>query len=266
MANLYWYGRILKALEAEANRSNKETKKALEEVYEEEADQIYHRILDTLDKIAADSADGNLYVNDLYRTDRYQRLLNYCEKHLRMLGRKQNKIIEDHLINQYERTQQIIDKYIPDSEKYFTEDTFLQTSAISAKDVVHHVWCLDGQEFSDRIWKDKSKLLQGVKKGIMDGVIQGKSPWEIAKTIRDYTGNTNFNCYRVARTETAHIQTKASVDRYTQYGFTTGTFLASPTCCHECQANNGKEYSLRQLESLLPVHPNCTCSFTLNTK
>ena len=95
-------------------------------------------------------------------------------------------------------------------------------------------------------------------------MIQGRSPWYIAENIVKDLQTSEYNAYRIARTETAHLQNKAATDKYREMGFTHGRYLGT-NCCDQCKALTGKVYTLQELESMIPVHPHCTCTFTLVT-
>lgn len=270
--NLYWTKRIENQIEADRERLLKDTEKALAQIYRDEAEEMRLKVLDVFSKMREDAkGEEGIKVNDLYRNNRYWALLNYLNDHLESMGGAQVDLINDLLIEAYENSKEIVGNNLPQRYQALNNNStlstgFLNVSAIKAKDIVRQVWCLDGKEFSTRIWDNKKDILAALKKGMMDYVIQGKSPWEIAKQVRAITGNTNYNCYRIARTETCHFQIKGQVDKYKEYGFTHGKFLGSSGCCDHCHERDGKIFTLDEIEKLIPVHPNCTCSFTLVTQ
>ena len=101
-----------------------------------------------------------------------------------------------------------------------------------------------------------------MKKNLSTYLVQGKSNFYIAEEIQKEMETSQYNAYRIARTETAHLQIKAKTDKYQEMGFTKGEYVGTK-CCDICKEKNGKIYTLKELESMIPVHPHCTCTFTL---
>lgn len=69
----------------------------------------------------------------------------------------------------------------------------------------------------------------------------------------------------LVRTEMAHIQTQASVDRYKDAGLTRYEFLADTDekTCSVCKALDGKVFSFAEAQvgvNMPPIHPRDRCS------
>lgn len=261
--NRYWQTRIQEQQEKAYNRLTRDTERELARLYREQAIALRNRILEVFSKIqSAKQAGEPIQVNDLYRDNRYWTLLEEINERLRALGEEQIRITEPAIVQAYRDTLDVVDENIvPVTENLDT--AFLNARMIDAEQVVNQTWCLDGKKFSDRVWQDKQKLLTQIKRALADSLVQGKSPWEIAKSMADKLNISRQNAYRLVRTETAHAQTYAQTERYKQYGFTKGRFLASPECCEHCHEHDGEVFTLDELEKLLPVHPNCRCTYTL---
>lgn len=265
--NSYWQQRIQEQQDKSYKRLNEETERELAAVYHEQATALRDRILEVFAKIEAQKAAGEpIQANDLYRNRRYWQLLEEINRRLKILGREQIRITQPAIIQAYQETLDIVDSNIESSTPLgaaTVNKALMNAHAIDANQVINQVWCLDGKNFSDRVWTDKQKLIPQIKKALSDALVQGKSPWEIAKAMSDRLEVSRENAYRLVRTETAHAQVYAQTQRYKEYGFTKGRFLASPDCCHECQEHDGEVYTLEELEKMLPVHPRCRCSYTL---
>jgi SPP1 gp7 family putative phage head morphogenesis protein len=252
----YWADRINYANEYNRQKSLEQVEKELAEIYQHQAVELKAEIYAVFDKIESD----NYIINDLYRNNRYWELLGHINEKLRELGADEIEITEDFLIKVYQFTQEEIEKEVPGVLR--PSSSFLNVDAIDAHTLVDKAWCSDGLTLSDRIWKNKKLLMNSIENGMQDMFIQGKSPWEIATMISRLTGQSEKNAYRLARTESAHIMIKASCDKYTQMGFTHGIYYGV-NCCDQCQELTGKRYTLKELESLIPQHPNCTCTYKL---
>ena len=247
----YWQDRVREQQDKQYKRLTRDTERELAAIYREQGLEIRSLILNVFSKIqAAKDTNEPIQANDLYLNNRYWKLLEEINERLTKLGQAQIEITEPAIVQAYQETIDTIDENIADSVQN-VDVSLLNARMIDANQVVNQTWCLDGKNFSDRVWQDKAKLLAN------------KSPWEIAKSMSDTMGVSRRNAYRLVRTETAHAQTYAQTERYKQYGFTKGKFLASPNCCEHCHEHDGEIFTLDELEKLLPVHPNCRCTYTL---
>lgn len=253
----YWPDRLLEANQRNLKRTKKETEKLLRKLYKEQSEELYMYLLDVFAKIAADKEDGKVYTNDLFLTVRYNQLIEYFNKCAQKIGGEQVKITEAALIKTYEEAQEEVDKYIPKDK---VRTSFLVPSAITAEQAIRQTWCLDGKEFSDRIWKNKEALVKQLTKTMADFTAKGESPYKLSQKIVENLGADEYCAYRIARTETAHAQIKAQVDKYKEYGFTHGRFNATDPC-DDCAALHGQLFTLDEIQTLIPKHPNCECSF-----
>ncbi len=259
----YWQDRVREQQDKQYKRLTRDTERELAAIYKEQGLEIRNLILNVFSKIqAAKDTNEPIQANDLYLNNRYWKLLEEINERLTKLGQAQIEITEPAIVQAYQETIDTIDENIADSVQN-VDVSLLNARMIDANQVVNQTWCLDGKNFSDRVWQDKAKLLTNMKKALADALVQGKSPWEIAKSMSDTMGVSRRNAYRLVRTETAHAQTYAQTERYKQYGFTKGKFLASPECCEHCHEHDGEVFTLDELEKLLPVHPNCRCTYQL---
>ena len=257
MSNTYWQNRIEHERKMELERTVKDTNKALRAIYAEQSKLLYNELLDVFAKMEADSAEGKFYINDLYRTNRIHLLLNYFNSCAEKIGGKQVKVTERALIKAYEDAKRMVGDNVP---KSIVSSQFVVPSAITTKEIVNQSWCVDGLGFSDRIWKNKEKLTQDLSKTLGDLIMRGKSAYQIAQGVVARLGVDEVAAYRIVRTETAHAQIMGQVDKYKEMGFTHGRFKATDPC-DDCGELDGQLYTLDELKSLIPRHPNCECSF-----
>lgn len=259
----YWPDRVQEQMDRNRKLTERETQKLLHDAYHEQAKDLQDRVLATLAKIEHDlGTPEGVLVSDLYKSRRFYELLEYINKSLVSLGYKELKIVEEALLQTYTDALNTIDKNIPQE---LINYKFLVPDAIKPEQAIHQVWCLDGKEFSDRIWDNKAKLKTQLQKTLTDFVVQGKSNWSLAEALRENLQTNEYCAYRIVRTETCHLQNKAKTDKYQQLGFTHGRYLGTH-CCDECKKLNGKVFTLEELSTLIPHHPHCTCTFTLERK
>lgn len=129
-----------------------------------------------------------------------------------------------------------------------------------------------GADFSDRIWANVDVL-----KGELDGelateIIKGENPRTMAKRLRglvnDSIDNDRYATERIARTETARVQTRAALNLYEQYDIKYVKWWAEAGACRTCldiyykDDGYGVGVYKRSDVPTIPVHPNCCCSLS----
>ena len=150
----------------------------------------------------------------------------------------------------------------------------------AARSVVEGVWCSDGQDLSDRIWKNKDFLMTKLEESLFDFVSRGQPTAQlVSDLIAEQIGPTaaelgnvldeSFreaynNARRLVRTETAHVQNTATQDRYRDAGFTKYRIIAEPDCCEVCADLAEQVFDIDQL--VIPAHPNCRCAMAAITE
>ena len=259
--NSYWLKRIQEQEEKALARTEKETEKELARIYRQTITQVWNDILKVYSKVEADREAGReLLINDFYRNNRYWELFDTINRRLVALGEKQIKITEPKILEMYHETQVILDEGIPEDK---VKTQFLNTKAVDAKQALFQSWCLDGKNFSDRVWEDKAKMLEVLKRELNTCIIQGKSPWEAAVRVSDQLGVSERSAYRLMRTELAHAQNYAATEKYKQLGFTKGKWNASNCACSHCKEQDGTIHPLTELANQIPAHPNCRCTYSV---
>ena len=219
--------------------------------------------------------DGMIEPGELYRSDRYYKLMNQCDDELSKLALKQTKAIDSKLVTVY-KEQSLIEKNV--LRDRFGLYTVVDTQA--AKQVVQSIWCADGKDLSNRIWKNKDLLMQKLEDGLFDFVSRGQPTAQLVSSlIADQIGPTAAeygntfdaafreaynNARRLVRTETAHVQNKATQDRYKDAGFTKYRIIAEPDCCEVCADLAEQIFDIDNL--VIPAHPNCRCAMAALTE
>lgn len=254
----YWEKRIQEQLEHAYDRTDAQTTKALAEIYTQTAQQVQADILKVYSKVS-ELKQGDIQMNDFYLNRRYWNLLDTLNERLNDLGQAQIKITEPAIIDLYNQALAAIEDEAPD---FLVERSFLVPSAVDGKQALFQSWCLDGKNFSDRVWEDKAKMLAEFKRQLNTCIIQGKSPWQAAEKIAKRLDVSENSAYRLMRTETAHAQIYAKTEKYKSYGITQGKWKASADCCEICAAHDNEVFPLERFQTLLPAHPNCRCSFS----
>ena len=116
--------------------------------------------------------------------------------------------------------------------------------------------------FSDNIWLYKTELQNDLEKMLVRSFTRGENPRVMARELRDRFKVTGYQAERLARTETARMQTAIQRDSLEENGIKQYEYIAEPTACHLCRPLDGKVYWLDKMvvgSNASPMHPNCRC-------
>jgi SPP1 gp7 family putative phage head morphogenesis protein len=103
--------------------------------------------------------------------------------------------------------------------------------------------------------------LEALKKILADGFASGDSVQQLTKKIEGYfTENAKYRAEMIARTETIAASNEGSLHRYELEGITKSEFYPAPDSCEACTDLIG-EYDTADSHGMIPVHPNCRCTW-----
>lgn len=113
-------------------------------------------------------------------------------------------------------------------------------------------------------------IADGLTTGLARGMAEGKNPMTIARELVDDVANRvdKIGITRarlIARTEVMRAHHVANVAEYRQaeaemqVTVEAEWLTAGYDVCPECEALEGKVFSLDEIEGMIPVHPNCRC-------
>ena len=130
-----------------------------------------------------------------------------------------------------------------------------------------------GENYSDRIWKDKVKLVDVLERELLRGFALGENPREIGKRIANKINVSKHNTERLARTEFNRIANLASFASVMELDknlggnvFTKYRFLATldKRTSIVCQELDLKEFLFTEKQEGInfpPIHPNCRSTY-----
>lgn len=112
-------------------------------------------------------------------------------------------------------------------EGYHTgfEVASLPESAVDA--VIKKPWAADGLNFSDRIWRDKDKLLRTLQDELTQGLIRGDRQDDIVRRFAKRMGVSLSNAGRLIATESAFFAAKGELDNMKELGVEKYQFIAT---------------------------------------
>lgn len=140
--------------------------------------------------------------------------------------------------------------------------TVLPDQAGYANDLVNASF--QGATFSERIWGPHQQALHSaLMDALQQGLVLGKGPAEIIRTLPKSLQSSRYNTFRLVDTELARVQTGAQIQTLKAGGFDEYEFITSIGCCPECRELDGKTFPISEEMPGLnspPMHPFCRCS------
>lgn len=256
----YWEERIQEQADKLFDKTAKDIDKELIRKYKQAYDDTVADMVDLWDKLVKDSADGKVKPNDLYRYNRYYQIRSKLNERLVELGAEDKRVFEKGFKTLYKQTQTDLESIL--ESMGVSSSTFTLEQETAAKNIINSVWCADGQHWSDRVWKNKSKLQDRIEKGLMDCVSRGVGKDELIKTLKEDFNQGFHEADRLARTELTYVQNQAAKDRYEAAGIKKYKFLAEidSRTSSICRELNGKQYNFTQCSvgaNMPPMHPYC---------
>ena len=262
----YWEQRVMEENQKYCDLSIADQKRQLKKLYKEQNEKLEAKLNKVYLKMMTDQErEGQIYINDMFRTRTYHELMAEFNARAKALGSQQVIITEKALLDMYEKSKEITEKFIP---KGTITGQWMRPSAVRPEDVIKTAWVADGKNYSDRIWADKKKLVETLYDEFAEGVMLGKGAGEISKSLKRRMNVSFSAAMTLAITETAHIQIVGQVDKYLEMGFHYGKYQAvgDDRTCDECAKLDGRIFPLDEIRRLIPQHPRCRDSFTLELK
>ena len=136
-------------------------------------------------------------------------------------------------------------------------------------DIIHKPWAVDGRNFSDRIWTDKTKLINNMHDSLTRMCITGESPDRAIREISQNMKVSRSQAARIVQTESAAFSAKAQETCFSDLDveeFEVVEALDSHTC-PTCGEMDGKHFPMKDYKigvTVPPFHPNCrgcTCPY-----
>lgn len=198
--------------------------------------------------------DGEL----TYSKQRVVQLLKLLKPHIDEINVKYEKSLTDHLINTYDNN-------------YFTGlyelssgtdlySSFVALDKRTIKQAVSFPW--SGENFSDRIYGNKQKLLRTLKSEITNSLIRGDSLQQTSKTVAKRLGVSVSDATRLTQTETGAVITSSNKRMYKDFGLEMYRYLATldDRTSKVCQSLDGRVFEVEEMTSGVnapPMHPRC---------
>lgn len=240
--NAYWIRRAEENEEFAAKMARQASKR-MKKLHKD----TYKTLKDMCDKLQLKVNSGEtLTRSELWRMKEYVELMNGLKKECDHIAVGEIDELTETLDKAFDQT---IHRTMDQLKTSITEEATTQLK----EQLLKSHWA--GSNYSDRIWHNTEALKEKLEKHITDYIMTGKNP---TVALSEELGVSYRQADRVVRTETAYIQTKASVEGYKTAGIEEVEFIAESDCCEECEKYSGKTFVIGH-EPLIPVHPNCRC-------
>ena len=268
----YWKDRAFEQQKLLLDKTIEETNSHLASVYKNSMREVERDMKSLYLDLQAQSEDGKVKINDLYRYNRYWELRQDINSKLQSLGEKEIKMVDRALTLQYYKVQDYFNKnpkFMAKTERGITKvvssiPVDLNSPIVSenAEAVVNSVWCADGKYWSERVWEHKEKLQADVEQGLLDTITRGVGPDELTKTLMEDFNKGFHTAQTLVRTELTHVYTQAAAERYQNAGCEFYEVLSAQSD-DECYDMNGAVIRFSEMiegENAPPFHPNCRCT------
>lgn len=128
--------------------------------------------------------------------------------------------------------------------------------------ILKRPWTADGTEFSERIWNNRTRLVNDLKEQLTQNLLTGKGPDELIKSFSSRFDTSKSNAARLVQTEQAAISStalKTVLDDLDVEKYEIIATLDTKTS-DICQTLDGKVFEMKYFRvgsTAPPFHPNC---------
>lgn len=144
-------------------------------------------------------------------------------------------------------------------------DTFAKVPDASIEKAISRPWAEDGKDFSERIWDNKTKLLNTLQSEITRTLIAGEGTTLLAGRIANRFNVSFSNARRLAETETAYVQETARMDTWQKLHVAKYELIATldSRTSPVCREMDGKVFDRVDAKAGVTMPPfHCYCRTT----
>lgn len=186
------------------------------------------------------------------RVSRKQELLTGINYALGKAGIKSTEVIKNHLIG-------VVD-YVSKNTSAIIGNSLAKFDPKLIERIVNQKW--NSENYSDRVWKNRTGLARKVMKNITVGISQGHEFKRMSEKLSKDMNVGYYEARRIIETETTGALENAKEQVYKEMGITKYRFIATidDRTSKICRALNGKVFDLkdRQIGVNCPfMHPFC---------
>lgn len=253
-----WYGRF-------ANNNNVTIEEARRMLTAKELDELKWDVHEYI-KYAEDNALSGQWVKELenasarYHISRLEALKLQTQQSLEVMFGNQLDTFDDTMTQVYKsgfyRTAFELQKGIGVGWDFGTLD-----DAQIAK-VINKPWAVDGRNFSQRIWGNKTKLINELNQTLTRNIVLGQDPQKAIDEIAKKMNTSKHNAGRLVMTEEAFFSSEAQKDCFKELDVEEYEIVATLDghTSEICQEMDGKHFEMSKWEvgaTAPPFHVYC---------
>lgn len=123
-------------------------------------------------------------------------------------------------------------------------------------------WAADGQNFSQRLWADKDKLINNLQNELVQGLVRGDAQLKIVQRLAHKMNSSLSNAGRLIATESAYFASLGEKDSMKELGVEQYEILATldRRTSEICRSMDGKVFKMSEFKAGVtapPLHPWC---------
>ena len=194
--------------------------------------------------------------------DRLETIRMQMAQHVEKLAAKGNARLTDVLRDIYPDAQ-MRTAYEVQKKKGF--EPFARIPEADVDRILKKPWVSDGLNFSDRIWRDKERLLNTLQGELTRGLIRGEPYGKIAQRIAGRMGVARSAAARLVETEAAFFSSRGQLDAFRDLGVEQYEFVATldSRTSETCREMDGKVLPLSEFRPGITAPPlHCHCRST----
>ena len=128
--------------------------------------------------------------------------------------------------------------------------------------IIHKPWAVDKKNFSERLWEDKTKLINTLHTGLTQNIIRGSAPDNLIRQIAKEFGVKKSVAGRLVMTESAAYSSKAQEQCFKDLDVEKYEIIATldTSTSAICREMDGKVFLMKDYlvgVTANPFHPNC---------
>ena len=264
----YWKNRLFEAQKKWTDKDIDVINKMLRHYYKIARENIVEDFEAVYDKVLAQAEEGKpITPADLYKLDKYYKMQAQLQDTLQKLGDRTCEVLAKKFGQEYKHiySELAVDEEGKAIKASTSDKKFSTIDEQGAKHIASQVWAADGKSWSERVGKNIGDLQRTLNEGLVDCVITGKKTTELKKKLMERFDVSYSRAETLVRTEMAHVETQAALDRYKSSGVEKVRIVVDPDekTCKECSKWDDKIINITDIhtgKNIPPFHPNCRCA------
>lgn len=243
----YWIKRVSKMTWQRYNALEKENKELIK-FYNQAIDQVERELAKLAIKLKS-----NPTLTNQHDKKRLEKLKIQMEKIVVELTNNIQSFTEEQL-------KKAIENQYRDVMLLIGNNDFSGPNEELIKTMMNNPW--SGANFGDRLWRNKSLLEFNLNEVLTRGFIQGKTVAQIAEELSRRMSKNIDVCLRLVRTERMHYLNESAKKAYQDVGLEKLMYWAAEDerTCEVCGGYHEEIMSFNKIP-ILPLHPNCRCTY-----